>query len=73
VAVVAVTAAALAAAACWYCGYIGGQRVGSMMAAGMAGASVVTAVLPPHAAMVAMKTLALTVMAGAHTTINNQP
>ncbi len=46
-----------------------GQYVGSATALGMAAAAVV---LPPRAAAVAMKTPAVTAMAGAQTTINNQ-
>ncbi len=47
----------------------GGQRISSAAALGMAAAA---AVLPPRAAAVAMKTPAVTAMAGAQTTINNQ-
>jgi len=50
----------------------GGQRVGSATASGMAAVAAATAVLPPRAAAVAMKSPAVTVMAGAQTTINNQ-
>ncbi len=51
-----------------------GQRINSATPAGMATAAVdaATTVLPPRAAMVAMKTPAVTAMAGAQTTINNQ-
>ena len=38
----------------------------------MAEAAIATAVLPPRTAAVVMKTLALTAMVGAQTTINNQ-
>ena len=48
-----------------------GQRVGSVTAAGLAAAAVTTIVLPPRATAVAMKTPAVTAMAGAQT-INNQ-
>ena len=44
----------------------------SVTVLGMAAAAAATAVLPPRAAAVAMKTPAATAMAGAHTTINNQ-
>jgi hypothetical protein len=37
----------------------------------MAAAAAATAVLPPRAAVVAMKTPVATAMVGAHTTINN--
>ena len=42
------------------------------MPAGMAKAAATIAVLPPRAATVAMKTPAVTAIAGAQTTINNQ-
>ena len=45
---------------------------GSAMAAVMAVAAAGTAVLPPHAAAVAMKTLVTTAMVGTQTIINNQ-
>jgi hypothetical protein len=50
----------------------GGQRVNSATPVGMAAVADATTVLPPLAAMVAMKTLMVTAMAGAQTTINNQ-
>ena len=50
----------------------GGQRVGSTTASGMAAVAAATGVLPPRAAAVAMKSPSVTVMAGAHTTIDNQ-
>jgi hypothetical protein len=61
----------LAAAACRQRGggSNGGQRVGSATASGMAAAA---AILPPRATAVAMKTPAVTAMAGAQTTINHQ-
>ena len=50
-----------------------GQRVGSVTAVGsMATAAFATAVLPPRAATVAMKTPVATEMVGAQTAINNQ-
>ena len=46
----------------------GGQCVGSATPAGMAAAAAATAVLPPHAIAVAIKTPAATSMVGAKTT-----
>jgi hypothetical protein len=68
------TAAGIAAAAWWrqQRQHGGGQRVGSAMASGMAVVAAATAVLPLHAVVVAMKSPAARVMAGAHTKINNQ-
>ena len=60
-------------AACWQRGGGGGgQRIGSALAAGMAVAAATIAVLPPSAAVAAIKTLAETAMVGAQTTINKQ-
>ncbi len=85
-AAVAASAAAVAAAAWWQLGGGGnggggksdggtgggGQRVHSETSAGMAGVAAANAVLPPCADTVVIKTLEVTVMAGAQTTINNQ-
>ena len=49
-----------------------GQCIGSNTAEGMAGATVATAVLPPRADAVEMKTPAATAMAGAQKIINNR-
>jgi hypothetical protein len=48
------------------------QRVSSVMPAGMVAVAAATAVLPSCVASAAMKTPAVTAMAGAQTTINNQ-
>ena len=63
-----------AVAACWQRGGGGGgkHRISSVMVVGMAKAAAATAVLPPCAAAVALKTPTATVIAGAQTTINNQ-
>ena len=45
---------------------------GSAMLASMAAAAAATAVLPPCATLVVIKTPVATAMAGAQTTINNQ-
>ncbi len=60
-----------AAVACWQHNSSGdgGLHVGSATALGMAAAA---AILPPGAAAVAMKTPAVTAMAGAQTKIDNQ-
>ena len=50
----------------------GRQCVASATPTGMAVVAAATAMLPPHTTTVAMKTPAVTAMAGAHTTINNQ-
>ena len=47
-------------------------HLGSATPAGMAEAAAATTVLPPRAATVVMKTLAVTTMVGAQTTIYNQ-
>ncbi len=49
-----------------------GQHLGRATASGLAAVAAATAVLPPRAAAVAMKSPAVTVMAGVQTTINNQ-
>ncbi len=61
--------AAVAVAACRQRSGDGEQRIGSATASGMAAEA---AILPPRAAAVAMKTPAVTAMAEAQTTINNQ-
>ena len=67
-------AAVAASAACHHHGggSDGRQFAGSATAAGMAAAAAATTVLPLRAAMAAMKTPAVTAMAGAHATINDQ-